>query len=48
MVDEVYKSTNIECDPDYIKGTKIYNEEQLRLSFIKDKFQMKILYKAKY
>jgi CRISPR-associated endonuclease/helicase Cas3 len=36
LVDEVYKNVNIEDDFDFKKGLNMYNEEQLRLSFIKD------------
>ena len=36
LVNDVYKDFDIESDKDFQKGLNIYNNEQLRLSYIKD------------
>ena len=36
FVDEVYKNTNIYSDEEFKKGLRIYQDEQKRLSYIKD------------
>jgi len=36
LVDEVYEGFDIESDKDFHRGINIYNEEQIKLSFIKD------------
>jgi len=36
LVDEVYKNTDIYSNPEFIKGISVYQDEQKKLSYIKD------------